>query len=205
MQELTISEFVAKLCVTFIPFIMAYAWVVIRSFIRHGFVFSGIELERRAVEGGLLDIPKLQESTWSANASQVQNFSAISVAIVLLVVVFVVETMLNYWSEQYLDLIILVIGSSCLAETFSLQFWNCALDKAPDTKWLLSRRRIATTLQVVGWNGLYLSVILCVSYADTVCGALLSIAGAIELVLTVELKCHFSQPVDHKGRQAVRH
>jgi hypothetical protein len=191
MQELTLSEFVSKLCVTLIPFVAAYVWVVIRSFVRASFLFSGVTLERNSVQEGRVQISKLQESTWSVNASQVQNFAAITVAIVLLVVVFVIEKTLNYWSETYLDLIILVVGFSCLADTFSLQFWNCALDKAPNTQWLLSQRRIATALQVIGWNGLYLSVVLCVSYADTFCGTTLSLIGAVGLVFTMELKAPY--------------
>lgn len=188
MQELTSSEFLSKLCVTIIPFVLAYVWIIVRSFIHREFIFSGIALEREAVSDGNTKISELQNGNWAVNTSQVQNFSAITVAIVLLVVVFVIEKKLNIWSEAYLDIIILIIGVSCLANTFALQFWNCALDRAPAETWLLKRRKIATTLQVIGWNGLYLSVILCISYANTWCGMSLSVIGSMGLIITLQLK-----------------
>jgi len=197
MQELTALEFLSKLCVAVIPFVLAYVWITVKSFIRGEFVFSGIALERDAISEGRTKISELQSGNWAVNASQVQNFSAITVAIVLLVVIFVIEKTLNVWSKAYLDIIILVIGISCLVNTFALQFWNCALDRAPAQAWLLARRKIATTLQVIGWNGLYLSVVMCVSYANTWCGMFLSIIGSIGLVVTHELKV--PNPRDSSG------
>ncbi len=188
MTDLTFGEFISKLSVTFIPFLFALAWLIVRSLNRSISLFSGIELERVNVLKDLSKVKDLQQNTWAINSSQVQNFSAITIAIVLLVVVFVIEKELNIWSDKYLNFVILVIGTSSLLYAFSLQFWNCAIDKYPDPKWLLSQRKIATTLQVIGWNGLYLSVILCVSFASTICGLILSIAGSIGLIATYELK-----------------
>lgn len=188
MKNITLYQFIAKLSVTFIPFVLAYLWIVIRSLICDMFLYSGIALERDAISKNQVKIIELQNGNWSVNASQVQNFASITVAIVLLVVVFVIEKSLNIWSETYLDIVILIIGVSCLTYTFSLQFWNCALDRSPDKMWLLKQRKTATTLQVVGWNGLYLSVVLCVSFANTWCGTVLSIVGAVGLIITTELK-----------------
>lgn len=188
MTDLTLREFISKLCVTLIPFVLAHAWIMIRSFVRDRFVYSGIELERDSVSKGQTKIKELQEGNWAVNASQVQNFSAIAIAIVLLVVVFVIEKTLNVWSENYMNIVIVIIGASCLTYAFSLQFWNCALDKSPNRAWLLTQRKIATTLQVLGWNGLYLSVILCVSFANTWCGLFLSVIGTVGLIITAELK-----------------
>ncbi len=188
MTDLTFNEYISKLSVTFIPFLLAQAWIFFRNHNISKFLFSGVELERESVLKNQISIKDLQQNNWATNSSQVQNFSSVTIAIVLLVVVFVIEKHLNIWSKRYLDFVILVIGASSLIYAFSLQFWNCALDKSPDQKWLLFQRKIATTLQVVGWNGLYLCVILCVSYANSVCGLILSIVGSIGLLVTIELK-----------------
>lgn len=188
MKNLTSAQFFIKLSVVFIPFVTVYIYIIIRSFFKKGFVFSGVLYERDSVLNGQTKISLLQDGNWPANASQVQNFSGISVAIVLLIVVFIIEKTMNIWSETFLNIIILAIGASSLVYAFSLQFWNCALDRSPDKIWLLRQRKIATALQGVGWNGLYLSVILCVSYASTYCGLILSSIGTVGLILTTELK-----------------
>ena len=188
MTEITFQGFVSKLSVTLIPFVLAHAWIIIRSFICDKFIYSGIELEKDGICEGRTEIKDLQEGNWAVNASQVQNFSAITIAIVLLVVVFIIEKILNVWTEDYLKIVIVIVGVSCLMYAFSLQFWNCALERDRSKAWSLAQRKIATTLQVVGWNGLYLSVILCVSLANTWCGLVLSMLGSFGLIITAEVK-----------------
>ena len=188
MTQLTIAQFITKLCVAVVPLILAYVWIVAKSASRRRFLFAGISVERDAVAEGEATIHDLQNHNWAANAGQVQGYSAITVAIVLLVVVFIIEKDLNTWSEAYMNIIILVAGISCLAYAFSLQFWNCALDRARARDWLLGQRRAATALQVIGWHGLYVSVVLAVSYANTWCGAFLSAIGALGLAIVMKMK-----------------
>jgi hypothetical protein len=188
MTELTIAEFVTKLCIAIVPLMLVYAWVAAKTATRRQFLFAGVCVERDAVGEGKATVCDLQDHNWAANAGQVQGYSAITVAIVLLVVVFIIEKDLNTWSEAYMNIIILVAGASCLAYAFSLQFWNCALDRARAVSWLLSQRKPATTLQVVGWHRLYLSVILAVSYANTWCGVFLSVIGALGLAAVMKMK-----------------
>jgi hypothetical protein len=188
MTELTVGQFVVKLSVTLIPLVLVYVWIAGRSAARREFLYAGISVERDAIARHKITISDLQEHNWTVNSNQVQGYSAITVAIVLLVVVFIIEKNLNIWSGAYMNVIILVAGVSCLAYAFSLQFWNCALDRAPAVDWLLAQRKVATVLQVVGWHGLYLSVVLAVSYANTWCGLSLSIAGASGLLVVMQKK-----------------
>ena len=188
MTQISLSDFIIKMCIGFVPLLLAYVWITVRSFTHRGFLLSGISLEKDAVIQGKSDIREFQSNNWPVNASQVQGFSAITVAIVLLVVVFITEKTLSTWSKTYMNVIILIAGGSCLCYAFSLQFWNCALDLVPDLKWLLAQRKIATVLQSTGWHGLYLSVVLSVSFASSWCGLILSLAGAIGLILTMEMK-----------------
>lgn len=188
MTELTAGQFVTKLSVTLVPLVLVYAWIAGRSAARREFLYAGISVERDAIAQGKITVSDLQDHNWTVNSNQVQGYSAITVAIVLLVVVFIIEKSLNTWSEAYMNVIILVAGISCLAYAFSLQFWNCALDRAPAVDWLIGQRKIATALQVAGWHGLYLSVVLAVSYANTWCGLFLSIAGASGLLIVMQKK-----------------
>jgi hypothetical protein len=185
MKELTQSDFYWKLGVVAIPY-LATLFGALLSFGRSW--SPGLVLERDSIMKGKGKIRELQTSIWAVNASQVQNFTAISVAAVLIVVAYMIEKELNLWYETYLIIVVTVVGASCLSNAFSLQFWYCALDRFPNPEWLLRRRKIATTLQVIGWHGIYLGVVLCVSLADTLCGVLISVAGTCGLLLTMWYK-----------------
>jgi hypothetical protein len=188
IKNITQDEFWLKLAVAFGPPLVACLYTLVRTAMRGHFLHAGIEIEKRAILSGKKKITEFQDNNWPANASQVQNYSAITIAIVLLAVVFILEKDLGPWTEKFFRIIIIVVGVSSLLYTFSLQFWNCALDRAPAVEWLLRQRKIATFLQVVGWHGLIFSVILCVSLANTWCGLSLSCVGLIGFVGTIESK-----------------
>jgi hypothetical protein len=188
MTEINAIEFFTKLCVTFLPLGLGYLWIVTTT--RNGFkgLFAGIDLEKQAILDGRIKIQECQNNNWAVNSRQVQGYSAVTVAAVLLFVAITIQKTLNVWSKAYTDVIILVAGLSSLAYAFSLQYWNCAIDRSPDAKWSLLQRGAATALQSIGWHGLYVSVILAVSYASTLCGLFISLLGMIGLVLIMRMK-----------------
>ncbi|MCB1162562.1 MAG: hypothetical protein R3C71_14560 [Candidatus Krumholzibacteriia bacterium] len=194
MKEISQHEFFVKLAVVLIPLVYAYLWILIRAAMRREYLLSGIALERMDIERGAKPVAEFQSSNWAVNANQVRGYSATTVAVVMLVVAFLLEKDLSPWTDRYLKLLVVIVGVSSIAYTFSLQFWNCALDRCPEPAWLLRQRRRATVLQVLGWHGLYLSVALCVALAVTWCGLLLSLGGAVGLILTVESKSHRRAP-----------
>lgn len=194
MSAMTLREFLIRMGAVAVPALLAFLWVGIRSIHKKGWTFSGVNLESKAIIDGTKSIHDFQDGNWMANVSQVHAFSGTTVSTLLLAVTFVLQLQLDYWRALLIDIIILTVGLSCLLYTFSLQFWNQALDRCPDIRWLLRQRKVATMLQALGWHGLYLSVMLCVSLINFICGIILGIIGSIGIIVIYEYKVSALSP-----------
>jgi hypothetical protein len=185
MKEFSTYDFFTKLTVVVVPYITAYAYIFLDRKIK---INSGIRAEKKAIYNGDIDIKDCQNGNWTVNSGQVLSYSGFTLATVLLFVVLLADKSYPFWNKVYLDLLMSLAALCCITYATSLQFWNTALDKFPSVNYLLKHRHIATILQALGWNLMYLAVLLAVSFENTILGFILSLVSTITIAMVVKIK-----------------
>lgn len=197
-STLTALDFTTKLAVVFGPLILAGCYILLYAWHRGPFVYFGVEQEKEAVnsekgqEG--IKVAQLQTGPWPTNANLTQGHSGTTVGSLLVVVTLLVQTELDRYREIYLDLIVAIVGFACLFWSLAMQFWNTALDRYAHHERLLKHRKIATSLQVAGWYGLLVSVLMCVALVHTWLGLALATTSAAALCAAYRVKHVSSDP-----------
>lgn len=185
---MTFAEFRLKLIITGVAFVLILAYILLRSLFGTRYLYSVIGREAELVREDELDLQMVRNTSWSKNLDEVTTFSSISIAVVLLAVAYLMESELNQWDELYWRVILFVVGASSVSYTLTIQLYNNALSGMPDVEWTLRQRRIGATLQVIGWYGTLISIMLCIMLVDTWLGIILDALAMVSVMWIYEVK-----------------